>query len=469
MNPIVVIAVIWCLITIGSSCILYFSFKSKVDLSGRYFLLSESLIASNVYPETQNHVVYVIGYGFFIAAGISVAFSIATLTKNVKVSNFFISISIGVLYSILMELCRRYNPVYPTLLFAVASFVIALITYQICNSVPDPELKSNLFLKWIKYIQVALFCFAGLRFLSILLGYQISAENPSPQLSLIYSINAALNIFRYIAYQSLRISWIDPKRNLENPLNRNLSKIAAEKDLFIHGLISSNRALGISALANSLAHQLSQPITGIILQTESVKRDLKEQKGQESSIRTLDTVTGELSRLSELVGSLRQLFNSKELEFQSIDLQKTCKAVLEIIEPALKSKNINLVAQFESCPKISGNAAQIQQVLINLLNNASDAIVASDTLNKEIHLTVSADNNHSIISIQDTGSGIKPEIQPTLFELYKTTKPDGLGIGLWLCKEIIERHGGIITAANSKQGGAIFEIKLKLSQEPRNA
>jgi C4-dicarboxylate-specific signal transduction histidine kinase len=244
-----------------------------------------------------------------------------------------------------------------------------------------------------------------------------------------------------------------------------MMRLVKEKNQFLQGLISSNRAIGISALANSLAHQLSQPITGVILQTESVKRSLYQLEGQGKSIDALNTVSEQLKRLSDLVNNLRRVFSGKGSEFQSVNVQVVCDEILEIIEPTIRSENIQLVKEYKSNPQVVGNTIQIQQVLINLFNNAIDAIVSSNSKVRAITLTVSEGESFALVSIQDSGNGISKEVKKSIFEIYQTTKKDGIGIGLWLCKEIIDRHEGSIHAANSAQGGATFEVRLPLSNQ----
>ena len=114
-----------------------------------------------------------------------------------------------------------------------------------------------------------------------------------------------------------------------------------------------------------------------------------------------------------------------------------------------------------------GDAIQLQQVLINLINNSIEAICDSDPSSREIKITINSDDHFAIINIEDTGPGIDIKMLPALFELYKTSKKDGLGIGLWLCKTIVHKHQGEIAASNSQHGGARFTIQLPLT--PRAA
>lgn len=471
MNPAIPLSIVYALITLGSASILYFSFREKVDDSGRYFLLSESLmilvmlqvIGTNIYPDLANPIVLFAGNFLYMASDAAVLFSIYTLTQNVSAKKYALFILFAALYSALIELCRLWDPKLSVLIFSLWSAVIALATYYACKFPANKELNENLFLKWIRYIEIGLLGFAILRIASYFTESPITPRDPTVSVSLLYTLFVVLSVFRYISYQSLRISWVDQRSDIENPLNKNMMRLVKEKNQFLQGLISSNRAIGISALANSLAHQLSQPITGVILQTESVKRSLYQLEGQGKSIDALNTVSEQLKRLSDLVNNLRRVFSGKGSEFQSVNVQVVCDEILEIIEPTLKTENIQLLKEYKSNPWVWGNTIQIQQVLINLFNNAIDAIVSSNTQVRTITLTISEGGSFALVSIQDSGNGISKDVQESLFEIYQTTKKDGIGIGLWLCKEIIDRHEGSIHAANSSQGGAIFEVRLPLS------
>lgn len=473
MNPFVLLSIVYGLMTLGSASILYFSFSGKVDTSGKYFLLSESLmilvitqvIATNLYPEQINPGILFVGNFIHIASEIAIFFSIYALTQNISYKKYLAGLLFAAIYSVIAEFCRTFDPKLPILLVSLWSAFIGLTTYVICKSPANKELRENLFLRWIRYIEIGIVCFALLRIASYFSDTPIAPRQPSALVALLYTLLVAMSVFRYISYQSLRISWVDPRNDIENPLNQNMMRLVKEKNHFLQGLISSNRAIGISALANSLAHELSQPITGVILQTESVKRSLSRLEGHDKSIGTLNTVTDQLNRLSELVNNLRRVFSGKGSEFQSVNIQDACDEILEIIEPTLKSENIQLVKEYKSNPQILGNTIQIQQVLINLFNNAIDAIVSSNSQIRVITLTIAERNSFASVSIQDSGNGISKEVETSIFEIYQTTKKDGIGIGLWLCKEIIVRHEGSIHATNSSHGGAIFEIRLPLSNK----
>jgi len=469
VNTFSLVLVMPTLLTLGSAGTLYFSFKGRVDTSGRYFLLAEFLmllvlllvIATNIEPSLATPAVFFVSNVFALISEVAIFLSIIALTQRIKLRKFIYLGAITVLCCGLIEYSRKYIDLKaPILILPFYSIILTMATYRACRAIKSNGLKSNIFINSIAYLELGLTAIHALRFASFFSDTPMVPREPTAPHMLIFSTYLTLNIFRYISYQSLRISWIDPRDNSDNSLNRDLVKLVKEKNQFLQGLISSNRALGISALANSLAHQLSQPITGVILQAESVKRDLIKQGGQEKSVGILKTVSDQLEKLFELVSNLRRLFGTKEEGFISFRLQEACDEALEIIIPTLKSKNILLVKRYESDPIAFGNPIQIQQVLINLFNNAMDAIKNSANQTQEITLMVSHDSEFACIKVQDTGTGINPDDASFIFDLYHSSKLDGLGIGLWLSKTIIDNHEGKIIASNSPQGGAIFEVYI---------
>lgn len=152
-------------------------------------------------------------------------------------------------------------------------------------------------------------------------------------------------------------------------------------------------------------------------------------------------------------------------QFKSNSLQQLCNEIIEVMELNLKAKQIRLKTDYQANPVFYGDAIQIQQVLINLFNNAIDALVSANIDTKEIKLTIAQNDGFASLRIEDSGSGIPEAILPAIFELYKTTKKSGLGVGLWLSRTIVEKHNGTITAHHGSQGGAVFQVLLPLAKE----
>ena len=444
-----------------------------MDISGRYFLTAELatlamlillILSYSLASMNQPSMLWVANV-VALAADMAILFSMYSLERKVKFKHYLLALVFIMAYCLMIEILRTSDPKSPVLIYSLGTFVIACLTGFVSFSIKDAELRNNPFITCIKWTQVAIAAFALLRMASYFSSELITPRQPSNLTTILFATYSALAIFRYISYQSLRISWVDLKTGSANPLNRHLAHAIEEKDHLLRGLIASNRVIGISALASSLSHQISQPLTAISLQTETLKRDLAQSSEHEKYVPALDKVSIQLNKLSSLVKNLRQLFNARRHQFDAIDLQRITNEILEIIEPSLKSKKIRLIKKFESNPIVMGDSIQIQQVIINLFNNAIDAIEDANSGLREIKLTMTSDGRFGCLSVEDSGSGIAPDLLPHLFELYKTSKKEGLGVGLWLSKTIVDKHDGTIHAGNCSNGGAIFTFSIPLAQK----
>lgn len=475
MNALAALGITYLIITICSASILYFSFNGKIDASGKYFFLGElsiipgifGVILGNLNPAfVASPILFAINISTW-CAHVCVLFSIYALSNSANNQKFLWAIGSGLIYASAIEFVRQTNASVQvlTLMASIADAVFCIWTYAICKYSKDTDLKKNLFFTWIKNIELMLGLFAIMRIMSSFMTESpINVRFPTPTIITFYIFFLILNVFRYISYQSLRISWVDNRTLSINPLNRNLAVVTQEKNSLLQGLIASNRVIGIGALASSLAHQLSQPLTGIGLQVETLRRDLSKSGTNQEVVGALDKVNSQLRKLTNLVKNLRQLFNANYLDFHKVDVAVTTNELLEIIEPTLEAKKIRLVKDIGKDTLIMGDAIQIQQVLINLLNNAIDAISIANPTLREIKLNVSSEAKYVTINIEDSGDGIDSDLLPSIFELFKTTKNQGLGVGLWLSQTIIQKHQGIISAANSPNGGALFTVMIPCLQ-----
>ena len=143
-----------------------------------------------------------------------------------------------------------------------------------------------------------------------------------------------------------------------------------------------------------------------------------------------------------------------------VDLTELIDLVLTIARPEIIKQNIQMVLKLEENLFIAANKGELQQVLLNLVNNAIDALNSTVNLNKSITIRGELSSAGVQISIADTGSGIDEQVQAHMFELLSTTKSSGMGIGLWLCKHIVMRHGGSIWFESFPGKGTTFFVGL---------
>jgi len=470
MNAFIPLLLVYGFITIGSASILYFSFKGKVDRSGNYFLISElamlgviiQTLLTNLYPNFATPIVLFLGNFFYGVAEGAIFFSVYTLTRKNDTLFAVLILILVALYDIVIEIVRfNINPNLPFLVAPFLSSIFELSTFFLYYIIKDKELKSNPFLKSVCYLEFTLGCMSLVRALSFFTSEVITHRQPSTVSLLIYTLIITLCIFRYIAYQSFRMSWVRPATHPENFLNKNLVRALEEKNQLLEKLSRSNRMIGMGALASSLAHQLSQPLTGVNLKIEILKRSLDKLELPTRAHHLVDEINSELKNLTELVKNLRFLFGNQPNNFKKLELKEISESILKIIEPTIQSNKIIFTKNYKNSPIVLGDAIQLQQVLINLFNNAIEAVNANQNKNKNIELEISQIGPMARIIIKDNGPGIEEHNLLTLFELYKTTKNEGMGLGLWLSKIIIQRHQGDIKVENQPDGTRfVIEIPI---------
>ena len=474
MNSFATLGLAYFLFTMISSGLLIAAFRARLDPSARYLLFSELcmviscgvifLVNINVAPVN----VITIGIPNFAALASEAAILYSTLCITKKMDKKWLVLGVTALsaFTVIAEMHRNESN-YRWIILANTIILTSLFiaNYWAYKHVLLPKFPNNQFVQFLKWLALGLICFGLIRIIANFTSAPIIPRGePSTMAIIAFTLFMILGSFRYITYIGFRITWVDQSNPIENILNQPLIKAIEEKNQFLRGLIASNRFIGISALASSLAHQLSQPLTTIAIRAETARRDLSPSEHNTRAMTSLDEICVQSNQLSGLVQNLRQLFGSKIEKFESISLQKVCNEVLEIIKPTLQLKGIALLKQYESNPIVFGDSVQLQQVLINLFNNAIDSINESNSNAREILITIANNESYTTLSVTDSGLGIDPVVFESLFELYKTTKPSGLGVGLWLSKTIIERHQGKITASNHERGGACFEIHIPLNE-----
>jgi signal transduction histidine kinase len=143
------------------------------------------------------------------------------------------------------------------------------------------------------------------------------------------------------------------------------------------------------------------------------------------------------------------------------DINLMLRRLGQFFETRSVKENFAIEYDLKAKHKISINESEIQQAIINLLNNAIDALQRSPKKHKKIFLSCNQDEGYTFISVTDNGEGIDPSIQHHMFDLLKTNRKEGMGLGLWLTRYIIERHGGTLNFESTNGLGTTFIIKLK--------
>jgi C4-dicarboxylate-specific signal transduction histidine kinase len=277
-----------------------------------------------------------------------------------------------------------------------------------------------------------------------------------------------MNTLSYIAiagYKSEEISYAkaksDAAREAAEVKITEMGELLKEKERLIYGLMKANKTAATGALSASIAHELNQPLGASNLNIQFLK--MKLEKGMlnpELGKEILDSLEHDNKRAATIVKSLRSIFTESESNAQEAQLVDLIAKVLDIVKPELKSKNIQIQLHVDDGLVVKVNPAEIEQVILNLVNNAAQALANAGTLQRRIAIEAIKADKFVQLSISDNGKGVPAEFKPQLFELLSTTKQTGMGLGLWLCKHIVTRYSGSIYYEDAVGGGARFVIML---------
>jgi PAS domain S-box-containing protein len=232
-----------------------------------------------------------------------------------------------------------------------------------------------------------------------------------------------------------------------------------------HQLTHAGRVTSLGELAATLAHELNQPLGAIVSNAEAAQVFLGREPVETDAIRpVLDDIARDGQRAGAIVHRVRTLLRKKMLEMRPLDVHRLVDEVFDLARPLAQSRHIDLsFALSPGLPTPSGDMVEIQQVLINLIFNAMDAV--SDPGVPARHVSVAAearDDSTVEFSVRDTGCGLPPDTLPQAFEPFFTTKANGMGMGLAICRTIVESHGGEISIANNPDGGATVRFTLPM-------
>jgi signal transduction histidine kinase len=270
-----------------------------------------------------------------------------------------------------------------------------------------------------------------------------------------------ISILSYVAVLGYWLEKMSIEKAQAMQDNVKISALLKEKERLIYGLLKANKTAATGALSASIAHELNQPLGASNLNIQFLK--MKLEKGvinPELGKEILDSLQADNLRAATIVKSLRSIFTESDSSAEEVQLGNLISKVLDIVTPELKSKNIQIQLRVDDGLVIMVNPAEIEQVILNLMNNALQALANSGTLQRRITIEATKSSRLVRLSISDNGDGVSAEFKPQLFELLSTTKQSGMGLGLWLCKHIVTRYGGSIDYEDVAGGGATFVVEL---------
>lgn len=244
-------------------------------------------------------------------------------------------------------------------------------------------------------------------------------------------------------------------RRTQTELRRRLQEIA-----------ELNRKAEVAALTASIAHEINQPLAAIISNGEAGLLGLEKESPDLDGLREiLDCIVDEGHRANRIIDGIRAIFKRGHQIKEPLDVNDLIRDVLMLVDADLHSHNITVQTTLnDALPQVSADPIQLQQVILNLIKNAIEAMSAVKDDSRVLRLeTELGDPANLSITVQDTGPGIDAESIERIFDRFFTTKSKGMGIGLSICRSIIEAHGGRLWAEPRVRQGSMFRISLPVS------
>ena len=224
-----------------------------------------------------------------------------------------------------------------------------------------------------------------------------------------------------------------------------------------------NRVTSLGALSTQIVHEVNQPLAAIVTNAESCLLWLaREQPNLDEARAAAERIVKNGHRAGDVIQSIRALARKSESEIVMLDISRVIGDTLELIQSELHQHDISLETRFSRAVGfIEGDRTQLQQVIVNLIINAIEAMSASIGSARILRVITEPDPNGGVLTIvEDSGSGIAAGTLDRIFDPMFTTKPDGMGLGLSICRSIVEAHGGRLWVMPNPTGGSIFRFSI---------
>ncbi len=412
---------------------------------------------------------FTIANTLFYASSVMQTLFCISLNKNIpkKIEKMYIA-SIF-LFLVFFDYLRQTSD-FETRTIVMVLFVSLFYVLQILEINKCRKTNSSKQIIYFQYVTILELIFALSRIAAIAINdFGIKHVEQLPQILILATLaQLVMNTLAYISttgYWAEKISYSNAINAAENEARKNkleeITTLLNEKERLAFSLLKANKTAITGALSTSIAHELNQPLTASTVNLQLLKRLLAADPIKIDSCKDIvHSLEIDVKRSSTIIKSLRSIFRQDDVLLEKVDARKLFREILEISKKELHENKIEIDLDIEENLKLKVYQSEFRQVLLNLISNSIHALSFSQNLPKIIFISAIKDKSTIRITITDNGHGIDKEFQPNLFELLSTTKQTGMGVGLWLCKHIINRHEGKIWYEDTDVG-AKFVIELQ--------
>jgi PAS domain S-box-containing protein len=228
-----------------------------------------------------------------------------------------------------------------------------------------------------------------------------------------------------------------------------------------------SRVTTLGELAASLAHEVNQPLAGVVSSADACLHWLAAQPPNvDKARRATERITRDAKRASDVVGRVRNLAKKAPLQRTCVDMNETVEETISLATRELSQNSVSLETQLaNNLPRVWADRIQLQQVILNLIINACEALTMVKDEPRKLFVSTASEVRGVVLTVRDSGFGIDPQEIEAVFEAFHTTKPGGMGMGLAVSRSIIEGHGGRLWAEPNESRGAIFKFIVPSENE----
>ncbi len=259
----------------------------------------------------------------------------------------------------------------------------------------------------------------------------------------------------------LRVAAVDRRGQVLLAANEGRRVAEARESRMREELAHMSRVATAGELATSLAHEVNQPLAAIVANASAARHLLLRDGAKPAELaEILKDIARQGERASEVIRRMREFLRKRESERKPVSIEEIVRSTLPLVRRELDEQCVQLNLEIEpDLPQVIADAVQLQQVLVNLIKNACEAMSNASGLHR-IVISASKAAGRVQLQVRDNGPGLAPGVEKRLFEPYVTTKTGGMGLGLAICRTIVEAHGGRLSASPADAGGVVFRFDL---------
>jgi hypothetical protein len=372
--------------------------------------------------------------------------------REVTRAQWFSMVLVTLGWGVWFDYLRQYgNFSERTLLLSAPLVLIWLAQWKVLSRLIRQTPSRRLFaLKIITLISLTLLMVRLVLFQFDALPSNFSVEQMPSILVFLICFQFALHLLELSAVSGYWLEQMISRRQTVLFENQRIKQLLSEKIALINYLSRLHTVAETGALSASLAHEINQPLSAVQLDAQMLQVLLKERSDAEETFPLLQRIVANNARAAQTVQNLRNLFGSSQEPPVLAQVDLVIEQALDLTISLLHKNNVQMWPKLAAPAPVLIACQELQMVLINLINNACEAL--HDTPDARIDITTWQANGQTCIQVADNGPGIAPDEQAQIFNLLKTSKAQGTGIGLWLSRQLIERQGGHLTLEPSASG-----------------